>query len=506
MNIISRLALFVTLAVTFSLPAQTTPAQSAPAQPTPAQPAQSTTGPWSKIPIPPLHAFKPEMPKRVVLDNGIVLLLEEDHELPLIDGFIRIRGGSRDVPAAKTGLVSLYGSTWRTSGTATHSGDQMDDILEAKAAKVETSGGLDSTSVHWSCLAPDFDQVFALTADLLLHPVFNQDKLTLAKRRAEAGIARRNDDPGEIASREAYRLIYGATSPYGREPEFATVEAVTLTDLSQFHDSTLSGSNMIIGVVGDFNSADMERKLRAAFSSIPRGKVFVTAEQTFSGPTPGVYLVEKHDINQSNAMLVGLGTERNNPDYYALSVMNEMFSGGFGSRLFQDVRTKQGLAYSVGGQYGAAFDYPGPFIVEAATKSETTVAALQAMQHQIELLKTQPPSDTELRNAKDQLLNSFIFNYDSKDKILSEIAALEFHNYPLDYLEQYRVGVEKVTAADVSRVANKYIDLSKLAVLVVGNDTEFGKPLSTLGKVTTLDITIPMPTAAAPAGQQQAPD
>jgi zinc protease len=486
MNITSRLALFVTLAVTFSLPAQST---------------QSPAEPWKKIPIPPLHAFKPELPRRVVLDNGIVLFLEEDHELPLIDGFIRIRGGSRDVPASKTGMISLYGSTWRTSGTATHPGDQMDDILEAKAAKVETSGALDSTSLHWSCLAPDFDQVFGLATDLLLHPAFNQDKLTLAKRRAESGIVRRNDDPGEIASREAFKLIYGATSPYGREPEFATVEAVTLADLSQWHDSTLSGSNMIIGVVGDFNSADMERKLRAAFSSIPRGKIFITAEQTFPGPRPGVYLVEKHDVNQSNAMLVGLGTERSNPDYYALSVMNEMFSGGFGSRLFQDVRTRLGLAYSVGGQFGAAFDHPGPFIVEAATKSESTVAALQAMQHQIELLKTQPPTETELHNAKDQLLNSFIFNYDSRDKILSEIASLEFHNYPLDYLEQYRAGVEKVTAADVSRVANKYIDPSKLAVLVVGNDTEFGKPLSTLGPVTSIDITIPMPSTTGAHGE-----
>jgi zinc protease len=123
------------------------------------------------------------------------------------------------------------------------------------------------------------------------------------------------------------------------------------------------------------------------------------------------------------------------------------------------------------------------------------------MQHQIQLLKTQPPTETELRNAKDQLLNSFIFNYDSKDKILSEIAALEFHGYPLDFLERYRAGVEKVTAADVSRVAQKYIEPSKLAVLVVGNDAEFGKPLSTLGAVTPVDITIKMP-----AGMQSTPE
>lgn len=484
LTVSSSLLIFAIAAVSCSARAQTAPEPE-----------------WKKIQIPPLHGFRPDLPKRVVLENGIVLLLEEDHELPLIEGSIRIRGGSRDVPATKVGLVSLYGQAWRTSGTKTHSGDDMDAILEAKAAKVETGGGLDSTSMHLSCLAPDFDSVLALATDLLLHPAFKEEKLTLAKHAAETSIARRNDDAGGIASREALKLIYGGGSPYGRDTEFATIAAVKLDDLSHWHDSTLSGSNMVVGVAGDFNSAEMEKKLRAAFASIPRGEKFATAKQTFPGPKPGVYFVQKADINQSSALLVGLGTERDNPDYYALSVMNEIFSGGFGSRLFQDVRTKLGLAYSVGGHYGAAFDYPGAFVVEAATKSASTVDALQAMQHQIQLLKTLPPTDTEMRNAKDQLLNSFIFNYDSKDKILGEQSTLEFHGYPLDFLERYRAGVEKVTAADVSRVAQRYIDPSKLAVLVVGNDTEFGKPLSTLGAVTPVDITIKMPPGMEGAPQ-----
>lgn len=493
MKLLSRLLLFVTVTVALSVGGQTAD-------------RHGQAEPWKKIPIPPLHAFQPEMPKRIVLDNGIVLLLEEDHELPLIDGFIRIRGGSRDVPADKVGLIGLYGQAWRTSGTAAHPGDKMDETLEAKAAKVETSGGIDSTSLRFSCLAPDFDTVFTLATDLLLHPAFKQDKLTLAKHAAATGITRRNDDPGGIAAREAMKLIYGADSPYGRETEFATLANINLADLADWHDKTLSGSNMVVGVVGDFNSADMERKFRDALSAIPRGKVFVTAEEKFPGPKPGVYFVEKSDVNQSNALLLGLGTERNNPDYYALSVMNEVFSGGFGSRLFQEVRTKLGLAYSVGGNYGASFDYPGPFLVEAATKSASTVDALQAMEREIQLLKTQPPTETELRNAKDQLLNSFIFNYDSRDKILAEIASLEFHGYPLDYLERYRAGVEKVTAADVSRVAQKYIEPSKLAVLVVGNESEFGKPLSTLGAVTPVDITIKMPAAMQGPAQVQAPE
>ena len=212
-------------------------------------------------------------------------------------------------------------------------------------------------------------------------------------------------------------------------------------------------------------------------------------------------------MNQSNIRIVGLGTERSNPDYYALSIMNEVFSGGFGSRLFQDVRTKRGLAYAVGGAYGASYDHPGVFSVGASTKSATTVATAQAILDEIKDLKTQPFTEEELKRAKDQVLNSFIFSYDSVDKILNEQAKLEFYGYPLDYLDKYRAAVEKVTTADLDRVAKKYIDPSTLAILVVGNSSEFGTPLSTLGPVQPIDITIPMPPGmAGPQGPGDGPN
>jgi zinc protease len=173
--------------------------------------------------------------------------------------------------------------------------------------------------------------------------------------------------------------------------------------------------------------------------------------------------------------------------------MNEIFSGGFGSRVVQNVRTKLGLAYAVGGSFGASYDHPGVFYVQAATKSPSTVAATQALLAEINRLKTDPPTADELAKAKDQVLNSFIFHYDSPDKVLNEQVTLAFYGYPPDFLEKYKSGIEKVTAADVSRVANKYIDTTKLATVVVGNQSEIQPPLSTLGKVTNLDIAIPPP-------------
>jgi zinc protease len=458
---------------------------------------QQPPEPWMKIPVPPLNPFHPEQPTRIELKNGLVILLEPDHELPFINGTINIRGGSRDVPAGKTGLIDLYGDAWRTSGTATQNGDQLDDLLESKAAKVETGGDVDSTSVSWSCLTKDEDQVFGIAVDLLEHPAFSEQKLTLAKQQAMAGIVRRNDDASEIAEREAERLVYGKDSPYARLPEIATVMAVTLDDLKAWHTKTVYPNNVIVAVEGDFDPVAMEKSLRAAFEGLPRGADWPKPSGDFLGPKPGVYSINKMDVNQSNVWIVGLGTERRNPDYYALAVMNEIFSGGFGSRLFQDVRTKQGLAYSIFGAYGASYDHPGMFYTAASTKSESTVQATKAMLEEIHELKTKPFTDAELASAKDQLLNSFIFRYDTREKVLAEATELEFYGYPADFLTKYRDGIEAVTLADLERVANKYIDPSKLAILVVGNEAQYETPLSALnlGPVTPIDITIPMPAA-----------
>ena len=462
-------------------------------KPAPQEKPAPATKPWAKIPIPTLHDFKPEQPKKIMLANGLTIFLQEDHELPFVNGSILIRGGSREEPADKVGLVSLYGQTWRTSGTKTISGDALDETLAMKAADVETGGGLATTSVRWSSFKQDFDQIFDIAMDVLLHPDFKADKLALGKQQLAAGIARRNDDASGIAGREASRIVYGKDSPYARQVEYATIAAVKLEDLVAWHDKSIVPSAMIVAVSGDFDSASMETKLRKAFESLPAGEGIKTAPGNFTDPKQAVYFVDKPDVNQSNVYIVGLGTDRHNPDYYALTVMNQVFSGGFGSRLFQDVRTKLGLAYSVGGAYGAANDHPGTFTVSAATKSASTVAATQAMLSEIALMKTRPPTADELRSAKDQVLNSFIFNYDSRQKTLNEQVVLALYGYPPDFLERFKTAIEKVTAADVTRVANKYIDVSKLAIVVVGNQSEFGTSLDKLGPVTNLDIAIPPP-------------
>jgi len=453
---------------------------------------------WRQIPIPPLHSFQPKQPKRIQLPNGMVIFLQEDRELPLIDGTARVRGGSREEPASKVGLINIYGEVWRTGGTKTQTGDQLDDFLEIRDAKVETSGGVDSTTIGWSCLKADFDDVFKIIADLLHQPEFREDKIEIAKQGEYDNISRRNDDIGGIAARESVKLAYGPQNPYARVPEYATVAAVTRQDLIDWHHTHVHPNNIILGITGDFDSAAMETKLRQAFTGWPKGPAVKKPEIQFQPAKPGYYVVPKEDVNQSAIRMVDLGTTRDNPDYYAIEVFNEAFGGGFSSRLFRDLRTGKGLAYSVGGGIGTAFDHPGIARLSMGTKSQTTVEAIQGLYEEIDNLNKQPISDDEIKRAKDSILNSFVFNFDSPEKVLRERMAYEFYGYPADFLEKYRAGIEKVQTPDVTRAGAKYLHKEKLRVLVVGNTSEFDKPLSSLGPVSTVDITIPPPPPEKP--------
>ena len=449
---------------------------------------------WKQIHATPLHTFTPQVPKRVELPNGMVLLLQEDHELPLIRGEARIRGGSREEPAGKVGLVQVFGQVWRTGGTKGKTGDQLDDYLEGRAAKVESRGGRDSTSLSWDCLKENFDDVFKLFLEVLREPQFRPEKIPLAQRQLNTSISRRNDSPFQIAFLEASKLVYGPDSPYARVPEYATVAAVGREDLLNWHQSHVAPNNIILGVVGDFDSSTMESKLREAFGPWAKGPASAKRQDTFNGPKPGTYFVPKEDVTASTVQMVDLGTTRDNPDYYAIEVFNEFFGGSFSSRLFSNIRSKKGLAYSVSGAVGTDFDHPGVLRLFMGTKSGTTAAAIDAFNEELDALKTNPVLPEELAKAKDSILNSFIFRFDSKEKVLWERMTYENYGYPADFLERYRAGIEKVTQADVARVAQKYVHKDKLALLVVGKAADFDRPLSTFGPVTTLDISIPEPS------------
>lgn len=449
---------------------------------------------YKDLKYPALHDIKIPPVQRSVLPNGMIVYLVEDHELPVIYARVRIGVGSVDDPPDKIGLATITGSVMRTGGTAKRTGDQIDAELESIAASVETGIDLTSGYAVMSVLKENTDTGLDVLADVLMNPAFPQDKLDLQKIEVRSLIARRNDDVEDIAGREFDKLIYGAQSPYAIVPEYATIDAIKREDLIAFHKKYFYPNNVMIGVSGDFNSKEMLKKIESAFKDWNKGQ--------FQRPTPpavdykfdySVNFIRKEDVNQSNIMIGHIGGMLNNPDYFALQVMNDVLSGGFQSRLFGHVRSDQGLAYSVYGRYGANFDFPGEFYAGAQTKSQTTVKTIKSILHEIEQMKKEEISDAELARAKESYLNSFVFNFDTKGEVVSRLMTYEYYGYPRDFLEKTKENIEKVTKADVLRVAQKYMQPDKVRILVVGRDKDFDEPLSTLGKVNEIDITIPVP-------------
>lgn len=459
---------------------------------------------WRKVPRPPLREFKIQQPKRIDLPNGLIIFLQEDRELPLISGSAVIRGGSREEPSAKAGLVSVYSEVWRTGGTKARTGDQLDDFLEARAASVETAGDVDSTTVSFNCLKQDFDPVFGVVQELLRDPAFREEKISLAKSQISTGIARRNDDADAIADREASRLVYGVDSPYARNVEYYTIAAVNQQDLREWHSRTVHPNNVIVGVSGDFDAASMEAKLRKAFASWARGPQMPPPKLPDPQPRQGVFFIPKDDVNQSYIRLVHPGIRRDHPDYYAVQLLNEILGGGFSARLFSNIRSTKGLAYNVGGGIGAGWDYPGMFTLSMGTKSETTAASVDALREEINSIINGAVTTEEMKTAKDSILNSFIFRFDTKEEVLNEQMLLAFYGYPADFTARYRTGVEKVTAAEVTRAAKAHIHPDRVAMLVVGKSADFDRPLAGFGAVTNVDISIPS-RAPGSAATQPAP-
>jgi predicted Zn-dependent peptidase len=457
------------------------------------------------IKYPRLPDFKIQKPEVFSLENGMQVFLQEDHELPLITVNARIRTGANHEPADKVGLAGLMGTVQRTGGTATMTGDEIDDFLAARAAYVETGIGGDAGFASMSCLKGDFPEVLEVFSEVLRTPAFAEDKLRVAKVQSNTAISRRNDNVGGITSREFARLIYGPDSPLGRLEEYATIAAITRDDLIAWHGKYYHPNNVMLGIVGDFDSGAMRKSIESTFGDWPKGPAIDPPEVEYrKSANPGVYFIEKSDVTQANISVGHLGISRKNPDLFAVEVMNQVLSGGFASRLFSNIRTKKGLAYSVFGGVRSSYVRRGIFRAGMQTKSSTMAEAVDALVSELRSMITTPPTDAELSRAKESILNSFIFNYDSKSEILSQQMTYAYHGFPPDFLETYRSNIEKVTREDVTRVAKKYIKPEELTILVVGKAADFDKPLDTFGEVTTLDITIPPPPDTSPKVEKTA--
>ncbi|HSF13990.1 MAG TPA: pitrilysin family protein [Vicinamibacteria bacterium] len=451
---------------------------------------------YKDLVYPPLAELQVPEVTRVELANGLRLYLVEDHSLPKVEGMALIQTGSRLEPATKVGLGSIVGQVLRTGGSVNRSGEEIDRLLENVGSVIETGVGTTSGSATLFALSEHVPLVVAILADVLRDPAFPEDKIELAKVQERTAIARRNDDVAGIASREFQKVLYGGESPYARTTEYATIESISRDDLLDFHRNYFLPNRIQLGLWGDFETSDVQALVERHFGSWERGPSPEAALPEAPRPTQGrVYYISKEDVNQTNLRIGHLGGRYDDPDYFALTVMSEILGGGFSSRLFQSVRRQSGLAYRVGASWDASFDYPGTFTVASSTKSESTVETIEAILDEIERIVAEPVSEEELRIAKESLLNSFVFNFASRGAIVRRLMTYDYYGYPSDFLRKYQESIGRVSVDDVHRVARNRLNVGALHVLAVGREEDFDAPLSTLGEVVTLDITIPEPPA-----------
>lgn len=438
----------------------------------------------------PVTITVPEV-ERVVLENGLIVYLLPDRELPLVSVSAMIRTGSIYEPDDKVGLAGLTGIVMRTGGTARLAGDQVDEELEFLAANISMGIGGESGSASLDLLKKDLPQGLAIFADMLRTPAFESAKVDQAKRQALEAIRRRPDSPGGIAAREFRKLLFGADHPLGRESTTATVSRITRDDLVAFHRQFFAPNSLILGVTGDFEKPAMLDALRKAFGDWkPQAVALPALPPVTASPGAGRSVnILRRDLSQTHLRIGHLSVKEDDPNYFALVLLDDILGGNsFTSRLFRDVRSRQGLAYSVGSRIVPGNAGPGVFMMQALTKGPSTYQTLSSMLDHMERMRQEPVSPEELQLAKDAFLNSFVFSFADSGLIVGRLMGLEYHGLPKDFLQRFRDSVVRLTKEDLLRVARLHLHPDRVIILAVGKDNDFEKPLSAFGQINVLTL------------------
>lgn len=442
--------------------------------------------PPREMTFPPL-SFVPQQAERTVMGNGLVLYLLEDPELPLIHLTVLIRAGSVYDPGSQSGLAELAAKAWRNGGTQDQSSQAINEALEAMAAFLEISVGRESASLTLSVRTRDFRRAVGILADLILKPAFDPAQLDLAKKQEIEGIRRANDNPEEIAYREFRKILYSGT-PFGQVPTIESVESIQRDDVRSWHRRFLKPNNVLLGISGDFKKEEMKAVLAEAFQGWERSIIelpFVLA------PMPKdrklIYLAEK-DLPQSTILMGHLSPPLHDPDHIPFTVLNYILGGGgFNSRLTREIRSNQGLAYSVGSFYRGRVGF-GVFGAFCQTQSSSTGKVIRLFDEIIGGLKKDKARPEELEWAKNAIVNKYIFSFASSANIVRQQMDQEFDLLPADYLLTYPEQVKAVTREDLNRVAGKHLHPDHSLLLVVGQEKDFDQPLSSFGPVNRIEL------------------
>ncbi|MBN2109052.1 MAG: insulinase family protein [Deltaproteobacteria bacterium] len=431
-------------------------------------------------------SFDPPVPERLSLENGMIVHMLEDHELPLITVSVSIRTGAIYEPPGLAGLAALTGTVMRTGGTAYMSANESDRHIESMSAKLSVGIGAEQGSASLFVLKEDFEKAFTIFAQILMRPAFEEEKLLIARRAACQGLIQLPDNPLDLAFREYKKLIY-ADNPRRTLPSMASITRIRRSDLVEFHQRFFRPENIMIAVSGDFSRDAMRALLQRQLGSWPAtGATVPAVAPPAQVSSRHIYHLQKQ-LSQSTIVMGHLAPPRIHPDYYAFQVLDFILGGGFTARLSTQIRTRQGLAYSVGSFYRADIDY-GVFGAYSITRADATNRVLSLMFDILEQIKRGDITAEELELAREAILNNFIFSFTSSAQIAAQQMRIEFDGLPADFIKKAPEKIRAITLQDLKRTAEAWLHPDRMVVMLVGDKARFDVPLEAWpwGRVKTI--------------------
>lgn len=438
---------------------------------------------------------------RFELADGTPVYAKRDGEFPLVDITIYFRGGRYLEPAGKEGLAAITGDAWRKGGAGERTAQELDEELDFLAANLSTSIGDATGSVSLNVLSKDLDAAMAILMDLLTAPRFQQDRFDKTKDNILQAMKQRNDDAADIEQREWQRLIYGDDYWMNRLPTGASVDAVSATDAKKLVASLVRSGNLVIAVAGDFEPPAMRALLDRTIGSLePLSEPLPPVPQPEHTPRPGVYVIDKTDVNQGRVSIGRLGFREGHPQEFPLRIGSDILGGGgFTARMMKRIRSDEGLAYGAYASLGFPVTMPGTFRAHYQSKSSTCPFAAEIFFDLLAAMRTSPPTEEELRTSKASFIETFPRRFATASQTAGLFATDELLGRDHSYWIDYRDRIAAVSGDDVQQAMKSALDPDTMLMLVVGDIEEImqGHPdhdarLSDFGEIIKLPLRDPM--------------
>jgi zinc protease len=428
-------------------------------------------------------------PKVETLPNGLTLVLQEDHKLPTIAFTMWIRPGQLADPAALPGLASSTAEMLR-EGTERRTSAQIAEEVDKLGASLDANSrfGASYTSVNASGLINSAPQILDLMGDVVLHPAFPASELEKYKQREEAGLESQLANPNFLGQQAFRRVLYGDTPMAITSPTKESLEKLTAEDLRKFHDKHFVPGNTILGVTGDFKSAEMRAMVEKYFGE---WKGAAEPPASYQAPTPQatkITLVDRPASVQTYIVAGNRGIRRVDKEFYGMVVMNQVEGNGAQARLFLDLREEHSLTYGAYSRFNADI-YPGDWFAFSPVRTAVTGDAMERFVFEFKRINTEPVAQSELDDAHRAIIANFALSLEQPAQLLNDWLTVQHFGLPMDYWDKYPDHIGAIDAAGVQGAAKKFIDLGHMQWVAVGDRKQIQDALAKYGPVTVIDVT-----------------